>query len=364
MKPSMVRSFSTTFALAAALLAGAVAAPRANADSALLTRGGSLYEVFPTSYGQVIKTTDESAARTPVLALRTTTPDGDSRVEIVEGTFDTRVETSESIEFDETTQTLFVVYTQFQGLMSDLHFAVRRDGKWIEKWIAPNVGLYLSLNPRLVVTRQHYVDFDGNGGTVAKSRSILSLIWWEESGVSQARYAALFVEDGALDLDNPVVVNLNDLAGASGTTDAHGLPISSYQFPAIQRDPTTNGGVLVSFANLVSSRHEVFRVTFPDDLTKLSGGEGKQFARGRVPIGGRVNNGSIPGKIDTTSTVSTVLSPSGVPTFYWEESSGSGRLFRYVRGDDPDGGILSLSLRDDFNGDRARLLLRDMTEKQ
>jgi len=352
--------------LACAALAAAILAPlRADAETALLTRSGTLYEVFSSSYGQIVKVSDDALARTPVLALRTTTPEGDSRLEVVEGTFDTRLESSESIEFDETTQTLFVVYTQFQGLMSDLHFAVRRDSKWIEKWIAPNIGLYLSLNPRLAVTRQSYLDFDGAGGTVTKTRSILSMVWWEESGVSQARYAALFVEDGSLDLDNPMVVNLNEIAGASGPTDPRGLPTAAYQFPAVQRDPASTGGVLISFANLASWRHEVFRITFPDDLTKLDdSSQGKQFARGHVPIVGRLTQGTIPGHIDTTSTVSTILSAGGVPTFYWDEANGTSRTFRYVRGDSADGAVLTLPLRDDFGPDRARLVLRDMAEKQ
>jgi len=352
-------------AFAAAALVAALAAGPAAADSALLTRSGTLYEVFPTTYGQIGHVGDEALGRTPVLALRITTPDGDSKVEVVQGTLDARVETSESIEFEESTQTLFVVYTQYQGLMSDLHFAVRRDAKWVERWIAPNIGLYLSLNPRLTVTRQRYVDGDGQGGTVTKNRSILSLVWWEESGISQARYAALFVEDGALDLDNPVIVNLNDLTETTGPTDAHGLPTSSYQFPAIQRDPSTNGGVLISFANLASETLEVLRITFPDDLTKLADdSQGPQFRRGRIPIGGKVGTGSIPGKIDTSSAVSTVLSPSGVPTFYWEDVNGTSLALRYVRGDDPDGAVLTLPLRDDFGLDRARLLLREMVDKQ
>ncbi len=352
-------------ALAAAAAVVFSLAPRADAESAaVLTRSGTLYEVFQSTYGMVGHTGDDSLARMPVLALRTTTPDGDTRLEIVEGTVDAKLESSESIEYDESTRTLFVVYTQYQGLMSDLHFAVRRDSKWVERWIAPNIGLYLSLNPRMVVTRQHYIDSDGQGGTVTKWRSILSLVWFEESGVSQARYAALFVEDGALDLDNPVVVNLNEMTGASGPTDAGGLPISAYQYPAVQRDMTSNGGVFVSFVNLVSARQEVFRIGFPDDLTQLTDTtQGKTYARGRIPIGGRATSGSIPGKIDTSSSVATVLSPGGVPIFYWEETSSAGSVFRYVRGDDPDGSILMLPLRSDFGPDRARLVLREMADK-
>jgi hypothetical protein len=342
--------------LAVFTLLVALAAPRAWADSALLTRNGVLYEVFATTYGTMLSADKDD--KTPVLALRTTLPSGDSRLEVVAGTLDAHVAGTVNLEYEDESGTLFVLYTEYQGLMSDLHFAVHRDGKWVQRDIAPSIGLFLSLNPRLVVTRQHYVDVDG----AAKSRAILSIVWWEESGASQARYAAVFVEDGALDLDSPGVVNLNDLVGSTGTTDPSGLPISSYEHPSVQRDPTTNGGILVSFANLVSRRHEVLRITFPDDLTKLDTTQGKTFARGHIPIGGRLTNNPIPSKIDTASNVGTMISPSGIPTFYWQETSGG--ALRYVRGDDEDGNVLLMPLRSDFNPDRAQIVLRGMVDKQ
>jgi hypothetical protein len=191
-------------------------------------------------------------------------------------------------------------------------------------------------------------------------------VWWEESGISQARYAALFVEDGTLDLDNPVVVNLNDLTNdSSGKTDAKGRPTSSYQFPAIQRDstPSANGALFVSFANLISQSQEVLRITFPEDLTQATT-RGPQFRRGRIPAGSRLTSGSIPGTIDTSSGVDTILSADGVPTFYWHDVTGTARALRYVHGDDPASTVLSIPLRDDFGVDRAKLLLRDLVEKQ
>ena len=69
-----------------------------------------------------------------------------------------------------------------RGLMADMHVAVRRDGVWLGQDILSNRGLYLSINPKVVVTRQQYVDFDDDGAPVTKTRSIFSLVWWEESG--------------------------------------------------------------------------------------------------------------------------------------------------------------------------------------
>src|SRR5207247_3251990 len=125
--------------------------------------------------------TVRSDARSSVLALRTTTPEGDTILEVLPDTLDPNVEDSVSVAYEETTKTLFAVYTQHQNVLSAVHFSVHRDGKWIDQRIDPNVGFFLSFNPRLLVTRQRYIDSDGNGGTVTKSRSILSLGWWEEN---------------------------------------------------------------------------------------------------------------------------------------------------------------------------------------
>src|SRR5512135_2454245 len=150
------------------------------ADSDVVAPDGTLYEVYPTRLSDVVPEkagTPESGL--PVLALRITPSGAASRVEVVDGTVDPEPEGSASIEFEESTGTLFVAYTKSQGLMTDMHVAVRRDSQWLGRDILPTRGLYLSINPKVVVTRQQYRDFDRDGNAVAKSRSIFSLVWWE-----------------------------------------------------------------------------------------------------------------------------------------------------------------------------------------
>jgi hypothetical protein len=230
--------------------------------------------------------------------------------------------------------------------------------------ITPSAGLYLSMNPRLTATRQRYVDFDGKGGTVTKSRTIFSLVWWEESGLSQARYAPVFVEDGVLSVDAVVTFSLNELVGKQGATSLSGLPFSSFMFPAVQRDPTsTNGGVLVSFANLVTRREQVISITFPDDLTKLPGASSSgnlpdAQVRGHIPVGRELADGPIPAARDTQVDVGYFLSPTGRATSWWVESTG----IRYLRNDAPSGEQpKKLPLRQDFSLDRALGVLQEMT---
>jgi len=351
------------------LVAFACVAPfgiRAEAASAVLAKDGTLFEVFPTTYGSVIPGANASDAALRVLALRTTPPGGNPAVEIVGGTANEFFKLESSIEFDEATQSIFIVYSRVRGFFSDVQVTIHRDGAWVDGSFLPNPGLYISLSPQLLVTRQTYTDLDADGQTVTKSRSILSITWWEESGSSQARYAAVFIEDGSLELDDVTAWNLNELNGMSGPTDNSGLPLSSYAHPGMQRDAGTNGGVLVSFANLATRTQQVVRLSFPDDLTKLTPpsnlmpSQRTSFARGHIPIGRSATQNRLPTQIDLPFqvVVGTFISPAGIPTFYWRTDTG----LVYLRGDSST--LFTIAFRPDFPADRALAVVRDMSDKE
>ncbi len=359
---SRLAAFAGLLALAGlGLFAG-----RADAASAVLSSDGTLYEVFTASYDQVVTGASPASAGLPVLALRTTPPGGAPTVEIVGGTADHLDKLGESLEFDETTQTLFVVYTRLQGFFADVHIAMRRSGAWTEGRFLPNPGLYVSMNPQLLVTRQTYTDADENGQPFTKSRTVLSIVWWEETSASQARYAAVFIEDGSLKLDDVTAWNLNELNGAPGPTDNSDLPPSSYMHPGLQRDSGTNGGVLVSFANLATRTQQVVRLSFPDNLPTLVPPDGltpaqrTSFARGHTPIGRSLGENRLPVQIDLPFQVlvGTFISSQGTPTFYWNSATS----LSYLRGGSST--ILTLPIRPDFPVDRALAVVRDMSEKE
>ena len=357
-----------TMALAGlvALVCLAAGANPAAAASAVLAKDGTLYEVFPTNYGSVIPGASATDAGLRVLALRTTAPSGSSSVEVVGGTVSDFFKLESSIEFDEATQSVFVVYSRVQGFFSDVKVTIRRNGAWADGSFLPNPGLYISVSPQLLVTRQAYTDLDADGQPVAKSRSILSIVWWEESGASQARYAAVFIEDGSLRLDDVSAWNLNELNGKPGPTDNSGLPLSSYAHPGMQRDAGTNGGVLVSFANLATRTQQVMRITFPDDLTKLAPpttmmpAQRNAFARGHIPIGRGATENRLPVQIDVPFEVpvGTFISPAGVSTFYWTTRSS----LVYLRGDTST--LFTIPFRPDFPADRALAVVREMSDKE
>ncbi len=362
---SRIARFLALAGVAAVLCLGTLA-NRADAASAVLAKDGTLYEVFPTSYGEVITGANASDAALRVLALRTTPPGGQPAVEIVGGTVNDFFKLESSIEFDEATQSIFIVYSRVRGFFSDVQVTIRRDGTWVDSSFLPNPGLYISVSPRLLVTRQTYTDVDGDGVLITKNRSILSIVWWEESGSSQARYAAVFIEDGSLRLDDVTAWNLNELNGKSGPTDNSGLPLSSYAHPGMQRDPGTNGGVLVSFANLATRTQQVIRLSFPDNLTKLTPPSSMMptqrtsYARGHIPIGRSATETRIPIQIDVPfqTEVGTFISPSGLPTFYWKTDTS----LLYLRGDSDT--LFTIPFRPDFPADRALAVVREMSDKE
>ncbi len=367
-QPTRLPSAAARAALLGLVLSvGALAAARpAHAATAVLAKTGTLYEVYETTYGSIAGTTDAALASQPVLALRVTPPGGNAETEIVSGTTDKYDKFGESIEFEDITQTVFVVYTRQQGFFSDVRVAIRRDGTWAEGSFLPNPGYYISLSPQLLVTRQTYTDVDAGGNTVSKSRSILSIVWWEETGASQARYAAVFIEDGSLSLDDVTAWNLNELNGAAGPTDHSGLPLSSYVHPGLQRDAGTNGGVLASFANLATRTQQVIHLAFPDNLPKLVPPDGltpaqrTSFARGHTPIGRSFAETQLPTQIDLAlqTQVGTFISPAGIPTFYWT----SGASLSYLPGGSST--VVTIPSRPDFPVDRALAVVRDMSDKQ
>ncbi|MDD4933976.1 MAG: hypothetical protein PHO89_11015, partial [Methylacidiphilaceae bacterium] len=340
----------------------------AQADSSVLTKSGTVYELLSAPYSQILPqdvSSYEYAANLPTLALRMTVA-GQSFIEPVPGSVDSSFKSAQAVDYEETTDTVFIVYTKDWGYLSDLHVAIRRGGEWLTESLFPPQGFSSALNPQLIVTRQSYKDWGPNGSSVTKTRSIVSIVWWEESWYATARLALLFLEDGQLSSGDVQFYGLNDLRGYSGPTWTDGLPPSSYRYPAVQPDPTTNGGFMVAYANLALQKYTTLRITFPDDLTLLgpapSGSMNRNsFARGHFPLGRNLADSQVQPLVATEAAVGTFLSPTGSPTFYWN----SGSDLTFVRS---DSGTMTktpvaIPLRPDLSVDKGIGLVRSMATK-
>jgi hypothetical protein len=338
----------------------------AAASTAVLTKAGTLYEVFPTTYGAVAGAAAGKDADLPVLALRSAASGGRPSVQSIAGTVDPDVEGSESLDFDEDTKTLFVVYTKQQSLLVGVRIAVLREGAWIERPLLPTMGFTLATNPRIAITRQKYLDVSPVDPSlfVEKWRSILSVVWWEEGSFSQAMYSALFIEDGVLNLDSITSYSLNEMEGQSGPTSSSGLHPNSYSFPALQRGYVGDGSVLVSFANLFTQKQTVLSIFFPNGPAPGPGLAGPILYSRHRPIGRTFSESDIPngGDIATAESIGTVISPGGNSIFWWLDATG--KQMNVLTGGTPEATPLALPIRPDFSVDRALSVVREMAEKE
>ena len=358
--PARLLRLASAPALAAVLL---LAAPAATAASVVLSKAGTLYEVYPATYGEVVGEAAGPDAGVPVLALRTTPSGGTPVVQVVDGTFDSDVEGSESIEFEEESQTVFLVFTKEQSLFRGVNVALLRDGQWSAPLLLPTTGFTLAMNPKMALARQKYLDTAPSDPAewTEKWRSIVSVVWWEEGALSQAKYSALFVEDGVLNRDVIQSYSLNDLVGASGPTSTAGRIPVSYSFPAIQRAYAGDGGFLVSFANLAAQTQTVASITFASAPVAGPGVAGPAFSRHR-PIARTLGGGEMPGGyLALARFLGTVISPAGTSTFWWLEGSTMKVLPATAPG---DAAPLSIPLRPDFPVDKALAVVREMAEKE
>ncbi len=363
MSPRLLRLLRLLPALA--LAAGLAALPEAvSASSAVLAKDGTLYEVFPTTYGAVVGAMADPNANLPILALRTTPSGGTPTLQVVEGTLDGDVEGSESIEFEEETQTVFLVFTKQQSLYRGVTVSLLQGGLWSTQQLLPAPGYTLAMNPKMVLSRQKYIDTasPNPAAWAEKWRSVVSVVWWEEGAISQAKYAALFVEDGALNRDFITSYNLNDLSGVSGSTSAAGLAPSTYRFPGVQRDYAGDGGVLVSFANLTTQRQTVGSIAFISMPIAGPGISGPIAYSRHRPIFQTMGDGSLPGDgARQAASLGTIISPSGISTFWWIDGS----TMKVLPGTAAKGAApLSMPIRPDFSADKALAVIREMAEKE
>jgi hypothetical protein len=337
---------------------GLGSAPIASAtEVSVLARSGTVYE---------LRDTNPDGSQSSELLLRTVRSGLADRWLPVPGTGDYAQEIPGDIQYEETTGSVFLVFTKLDYLQSRVEFAVYRAGRWISGPLAPSMGFYVSMNPKIIVTRQRYLDYDVTRQVVSKTRSILSIVWWEEAYTRQARYAPIFVEDGDLRLDDTQAYNMPELAGDRPSSEWGNYPSAVYSYPGVDSDPTSNGGVRVTFASLATGMLSVVKIGFPEDLTQIdprstpSEGDKIGTARGHTPVGRIGGRTPLVREIDTSSPVYAALSTNSVPTLFWRE----GNEMVYRRADAPAGSKpVRLSLDSKLSADRAERLIREMASR-
>lgn len=306
--------------LAGAVLALAVVAPMSAAEEkSLLTADGTLYEIHAGVALDLGVTGGSVSPDDYVIEWTERRQDGAVQVGLVPGTLTRNVKRNLDLAYDERSASLLLLWKEELTPLSVLQFGVFRDGEWKTSVLLPNSGFAKSSNPqmRLSHSRVHWTGEDG--ATVTSERSILSIVWWEESQYAQARYAPIFLDEDTLDASNVVAYDLPLLAGGGGSTTYEDFPSAAYMFPSLHSDGPS-GAILASFADLHTAKNVVVRITFPTDLGKPDPNN-ITWMRRHIPIVGVVGESPIaPTAPVRISSMGTTLGAGYRPTFHWRDA--------------------------------------------
>lgn len=306
--------------LAAAALAVAPAWSLALEEHSLLTPDGTLHVLRA---GRAVDLgVDSVPPEAVVIEHAKRAQDGSTSVSILPGTDTYQDKRGLQIGYDEQTRSLLLLWTEDISAYSHIRIGVLREGVWTNSPLLPSDGISRAHNPQMQITHQRVTYVDEHDATVAKTSSIVSVIWWEEASALQARLGILFLDAASFDPANLSVYDLPVLTGGTGATAYNDVPSGAYLYPSLQPDGLS-GAILASYADLNADRHRVLKIGFPDFQGKPSEEGNTAWKRRHIPIVGVVAEGPIPrapGMKDKLG-VGTTIGGGYRPTVYWLEGS-------------------------------------------
>jgi hypothetical protein len=285
------------------------------------------------------------------------------RLGIVPGTQSRNVKRNLDLAFDASSSSLLLLWKEELTPLNVLRIGVLRDGAWKTSILLPNLGFSKAYNPQMRLSHTTVRWTGDDGQTEFSDRSILSVVWWEESQYAQARYAPIFLDE-SIDSDSLKIYDLPVLVGGGGETSYNGVAPATYVYPALQLEGPS-GAFLASFADLHAGKHYVVRIDFPTNLGNPKDPKNPIFERRRIPVVGIVASGRLafdgPGMLMAeNATIGTIIGSSYNPTLYWQDES----TMRYLRFDGKAwSDTLSIPLGKDLTLEKALRLLEGMAAR-
>jgi hypothetical protein len=193
---------------------------------------------------------------------------------------------------------------------------------------------------------------------VSQTRTILSVVWWEEAQYSQARYAPIFLDEVS-DASDVQVYDLPALVGAGGPTSAGSHPATAFMYPSLQLEGI-GGAILASFADLNADKLYVIRIKYPDNLGK-PGPDNVTWQRRRIPVVGVASTEPITNDVPVlVDSMKTVVGASYRPALIWTAEGVVG----YTRFDGRKWSpAITIPLTDTMTYDRALRLVQEMATR-
>ncbi len=354
MKRTTFRPIASAFL--AALLLAAFAAPAAADEKSLLSADGTLYEVHSGLAADLGLAGEDLEPNDYVIEWAARRQDGTLTVGIVPGTQNRNVKRNLDLAFDESSRSLLLLWKEEVTPLNVLQLGILRDGAWTTSTLLPNLGFSKAFNPQMRLSHSTVRWNDAEGRPVTHNRSILSIVWWEESQYALARYAPIFLDEENFDLSKVAVYDLPLLVGPSGPTAYEDVPSAAYLFPSLHFDGPS-GAILASFADLHSKKNVVIRITFPTDLG-TPGDRNITWMRRHIPIVGVVGESPLaPTAPVRVSSMGTTIGSSYRPTFHWRD----GNRLLYTRYDGREwASVKTIPLDETMSYERALALVVGM----
>jgi hypothetical protein len=340
--------------VAAAFIAG-LSMPAAAEEKSLLAADGTLYEV-QAGLAADLGLAEGTAPDDYVIEWTARDQDGAIHVGVVPGTQNRNVKRNLDLAYDEVSSSLLLLWKEELTPISTLQIGVLHDGSWKTSLLLPNLGFSKAYNPQMRLSHSMVRWTGSDGAPVERSRSILSIVWWEESQYAQARYAPIFLDEENFDFSNVAVYDLPVLAGGGGPTAYEDVPSAAYVFPSLHSDGPA-GAILASFADLHGRKNVVAKITFPTDLGAPDENN-VTWMRRHIPIVGVVGESPLaPTAPIRIASMGTTLGSGYRPTFYWRD----GDRLLYTRFDGHDwASVKAIPLTETMSYERALALIVGM----
>jgi hypothetical protein len=343
---------------AAAVLVGlAAAAPALAEQKSLLTPDGTVFTVQSGPYG-VLEPQGTAANPTDyVIEWRSTTQNGLTQSGLIPGTNSSDVKDQFDLAYDSYSRSLFLVWNDRFMLLNNIQFAVLQNGIWTQSQLLPSGVFTFASNPKILITHQVIQTADANGIETDYPRSIVSIVWWEDSVHPRARYAPIFIEHDGIDLS---AVQIYDLPDFIGSPEADSNPVFNheiYKNPALQSDGLTSM-ILATFADAATGKLQTLHLNFPTDLRSMGGSPTAQ-GRGHVIVIFNHHTWPLPGSVPPDpDRIGTVLGGNYRPTLFWQNDDGSLQFSSY--GDQGWSDPRTVPLSPALDAEKAIMLIRAM----
>jgi hypothetical protein len=342
--------------LLALLMAGT--APLFALQNSLLAPTGTLYVVRAGTARDLGVAGNYAAANDNVITWESLGQDGVRQNGLIPGVGGTTLKGNLDLAYDEQSASLIVLFREDVSLLHVLHIGIFRGGQWTVSDLLPNLGFPHAYNPRMLLSHPIVHTTAADGSDVATTKSLLSIVWLEESGTTQARYAPIFLDEDS-STANVEIYDLPLAVGSLGFNGSTGVPTSAYRYPSLQIEGP-GGGILASFADLQGNTQYVVHIGFPTDLG-TPGSANPKWLRRHAPIFGIAGKGPLSTSVAPDGfEMSTYIGANYNPTFVWSDD----KAVRFIRFDGRKwSDVNAITLSDSMSYDRAIRLVQDMATK-